>query len=451
MAVERIQLRRGTTEQWSTTNPVLAFGEVGVEITTAAKVKFKIGDNVKTWSQLPYFESVADINLSNYATDQELEDAIADLIDDYLPDTYLPISQKGNANGLASLDSNAKIPSSQLPALSITNTSVVASQAAMLALEAETGDVAVRTDLNKSFILTASPATTLSNWQELLSPPDTVTSVNTKTGNVTLKLDDIDDVAVQPGVATGHYLKYDAGTQTWQSSAFPTVDTSGFATLANAQTFTGVKTFGPGSGIVMSSSAMSFTNATFTLPLSAAPAQTVEGQVVWNSTNDLLTVGTGSATKTMVDTNSTQTLTNKTLTVPRIDALTEKITINETAVGVSGYPISEIPIMYFNQNSPDSNAVTYQMNYSSASSSFSDSVFPVGRTITHTVIYNHVGSANARYINTVTFPGITTLTTRWLGGSPPTNGNPGSLDVYNFSFWKTGSTSGIVLASLTRF
>lgn len=95
-------------------------------------------------------------------------------------------AQKGVANGLATLDGSGLIPTSQLPALAITDTFVVASQAAMLALTAQTGDVAVRTDLNKSFILTASPATLLANWQELLTPTDTVLSVNGQIGAVVL-------------------------------------------------------------------------------------------------------------------------------------------------------------------------------------------------------------------------------------------------------------------------
>jgi hypothetical protein len=95
-------------------------------------------------------------------------------------------AQKAQINGLATLDGSGKIPTSQLPALAITDTFVVNSQVAMLALTAETGDVAVRTDLNKSYILTASPASTLGNWQELLTPTDTVLSVNGMTGAVTL-------------------------------------------------------------------------------------------------------------------------------------------------------------------------------------------------------------------------------------------------------------------------
>jgi hypothetical protein len=92
----------------------------------------------------------------------------------------------GVANGVATLDSNGKVPQSQIPAVAITNTFVVASQAAMLALTAEEGDVAVRTDQNKTYILTATPASTLANWQELLTPTDAVQSVDGRTGTVTL-------------------------------------------------------------------------------------------------------------------------------------------------------------------------------------------------------------------------------------------------------------------------
>jgi hypothetical protein len=94
--------------------------------------------------------------------------------------------QKGIANGLAELDGSGLVPTHHLPALAITTTQVVNSQANMLALTAQVGDVAVRTDVNKSFILTATPATTLGNWQELLTPTDAVLSVDGSTGAVSL-------------------------------------------------------------------------------------------------------------------------------------------------------------------------------------------------------------------------------------------------------------------------
>lgn len=98
----------------------------------------------------------------------------------------IPATQKGAANGVATLDADSKIPAAQLPAIAISDTFVVASQVAMLALTAEVGDIAVRTDLNKSFILKTAGASTLANWQELLTPTDSVLSVDGRTGAVSL-------------------------------------------------------------------------------------------------------------------------------------------------------------------------------------------------------------------------------------------------------------------------
>jgi hypothetical protein len=104
----------------------------------------------------------------------------------------LAASQKGVANGLATLDGNGKVPANQIPATAIVDTFVVSSQAAMLALNAaEVGDIAIRTDLNKTFILKATGYATLGNWQELLVPTQAVASVNGKTGAVTLVVGDI--------------------------------------------------------------------------------------------------------------------------------------------------------------------------------------------------------------------------------------------------------------------
>ena len=95
-------------------------------------------------------------------------------------------SKIGAANGIASLDAGGKVPASELPDIAISDTFVVVSEAAMLALTAEVGDIAVRTDVNKTFILKTAGASTLANWQELLTPTDAVTSVDGQTGVVDL-------------------------------------------------------------------------------------------------------------------------------------------------------------------------------------------------------------------------------------------------------------------------
>jgi hypothetical protein len=103
----------------------------------------------------------------------------------------------GTGNGdIPVLDASGKLSDSVIPKIAITNTFVVASQTAMLALTtAQEGDVAVRTDLNKSFILKTNGYNTLANWQELLTPTDSVTSVNGSTGAVTITLAGLGGVA----------------------------------------------------------------------------------------------------------------------------------------------------------------------------------------------------------------------------------------------------------------
>ncbi|MDP9676284.1 hypothetical protein J2W97_002279 [Paenibacillus jamilae] len=95
------------------------------------------------------------------------------------------------AGNVPVLDENGKLDAVVVPTIAVTDTFVVATQADMLALVAETGDVAVRTDLSKSYILKGADPTVLANWQELLTPMSPVQSVAGKTGVVTLTKADV--------------------------------------------------------------------------------------------------------------------------------------------------------------------------------------------------------------------------------------------------------------------
>ena len=53
-----IQLRRGTASEWTSANPVLAAGEMGVELDT---VRLKFGDGVKSWDLLEYLLPTSDV------------------------------------------------------------------------------------------------------------------------------------------------------------------------------------------------------------------------------------------------------------------------------------------------------------------------------------------------------------------------------------------------------
>lgn len=108
-------------------------------------------------------------------------------------DAQVKRTEMGVANGVASLDGTGKVPTSQLPAIAISTTYVVGSQAAQLALTVQEGDVAVRTDLSKSYIHNGGVTGTMADWQELLTPTDAVLSVNGQTGIVVLSTTNISE------------------------------------------------------------------------------------------------------------------------------------------------------------------------------------------------------------------------------------------------------------------
>jgi hypothetical protein len=93
----RMQQRRGTAEQWTTANPVLGAGEIGFETDTG---KFKVGDNVNTWTNLSYFLNADDLDgaLGDYATEAYVGQAISSLVDG-APDLLNTLNELAAAMG----------------------------------------------------------------------------------------------------------------------------------------------------------------------------------------------------------------------------------------------------------------------------------------------------------------------------------------------------------------
>lgn len=152
----KIQLRRGTAEEWTnySPSPVLSIAEVGFESDTG---KFKIGNGTSTWTQL------------DYAT--LLPSEVSSQINSALPvagTDFIAFSEKGTAGGVAELDGDGYVPASQLPPLAKITVSSVADQTARLALNVEVGDIAIQTDTGASWVLQTAGASTNSHWKQLV-------------------------------------------------------------------------------------------------------------------------------------------------------------------------------------------------------------------------------------------------------------------------------------------
>lgn len=187
--------------------------------------------------QLTEFDAWGRLSKQGAATTSNLAEGSNLYYTDARADARIAV-QKGQPDGLASLDSDGKLDAGQLPALAITETFVVADEAAMLALIAEQGDVAVRTDLSESFILTADPASTLSNWQELLTPTGGVTSFNGRTGSVTPASGDytFSQLGSRPTTLSGYGIT-DAATSAQGALADSAVQPSDLSAVATTGSY----------------------------------------------------------------------------------------------------------------------------------------------------------------------------------------------------------------------
>lgn len=95
------------------------------------------------------------------------------------------------SSGSASDITTGLLPTSVMPPLAINEVFTAATQAAMLALTAQRGDVAMRSDMgNKMFILASDSPGTLADWKQIMAAGDVV-SVAGRTGAIVLTKTDV--------------------------------------------------------------------------------------------------------------------------------------------------------------------------------------------------------------------------------------------------------------------
>ena len=145
MAV-RLQVRRDTSTNWSTNNPILQVGEFGFD-TTVNRFKVGIASNeTSRWNVLPYLNVIPSelkelaqdfveeaitagtgitksyndtantltIAVDSTIANKEYVDDAIDSLGNTVTTGYIPISLLGNADGVAELDQDGYVPQTQL-------------------------------------------------------------------------------------------------------------------------------------------------------------------------------------------------------------------------------------------------------------------------------------------------------------------------------------------------
>jgi hypothetical protein len=162
---------------------------------------------------------------------------------------------------------------------------------------------------------------------------------------------------------------------------------------------------------------------------------------------------------TIVELNETETLTNKTLTAPIINAGTvskavltmpvEKLTYSTTAnlpgtssaLGVQTIDVTTATAYYYNPTTGKS--VTWVPTFTNVGTLLNED----GKSVTVTIIANIATSAG--FAATIS---LATSTLKWQGGVTPASTNTSAgTDAYTYTIVRTAENTYTVFASRTRF
>jgi len=206
MSTVRIQVRRGTADQWSDVNPILAAGEMGLESDTNF---IKFGNGTSNWDALPYANDPTSFDISNTLAD------------------YVLISDVGNAGGPAKLDAdgNLLIPKSSIiiegssadayeTTLTVTNptadrTITLPDVSGTVAVLNSSGDLTIPGNLTVS-----GDTTTLNVSQVLVEDNEIILNSSVSSGTPSLNA----SLIVKRGDDISAFIKWDESANKWKFS-----------------------------------------------------------------------------------------------------------------------------------------------------------------------------------------------------------------------------------------
>jgi hypothetical protein len=345
------------------------------------------------------------------------------------------LANKGQPLGYAGLDSAGLLPATVIPNIAITDVYTVASQAAMLSIPCQKGDVAVRSDENKNYILQGTDPTVLSNWVQLLTPLNAVLSVAGRAGAVVIAAADLSDASANAVslITAANYAAMKG------LLAIAAGDVSGLGALATLSNIT--------ASLISDASAngRSFITAANYAAMKAL-LTLVKGDVGLGNVDNTTDVGKPVSTAQQTALDLKAPLASPSFTgVGSIQALIEKATVAATAAtGTIYFDAVTQAVLFFTSNA-SANWTTY---FRGDAGTQLNALMPVGGSLT--LVHLVTQGATAYYPSAFQIDG-NAVTPKWQGGTAPTAGNTSGIDVYVYTIIKTAAATYTILASQTQF
>ncbi len=313
----RIQMRRGTTSEWNTADPILNEGEIGYNSTLTS---FKIGDGESLWSELDYYQAAADITPSEIG-------AIAS-------------TEKNAADGVAILDANKNV----VTALSVVFEGATANDfETLLTVTEPASDITLSLPNSTDTLVGRATTDTLTN-KSISGSTNTISNI----GNASLTNSAItingSSVSLGGSISIGDITAVTAGTglSGGGSSGDVTlsIDTSVTADLTTAQTLTNKTLTSPsiGTSLVTASTSFDLLNATATTINFGGAATVISiGAVTGTTTinDDLVVTGDLTVNGTTTTINS-QTLSIEDKNIILADANTSDVGADGGGITLKG-------------------------------------------------------------------------------------------------------------------